>query len=63
MKQFSPLKNELLKEGVDFVIVRELVGGLYFGEKSQGVNRDGLRYVCDIGVRRGANSKSCRRGV
>ena len=47
MKQFSPLKNELLEEGIDFVIVRELVGGLYFGEKSQGINRDGLRYVCE----------------
>ena len=45
MKQFSPLKNKLLEEGVDFVIVRELVGGLYFGEKSQGVNCEGLRYV------------------
>ena len=45
MKQFSPLKNALLRQGVDFVIVRELVGGLYFGEKSQGINRDGLRYV------------------
>ena len=45
MKQFSPLKNALLCQGVDFVIVRELVGGLYFGEKSQGINRDGLRYV------------------
>jgi 3-isopropylmalate dehydrogenase len=45
MKQFSPLKNTLLKEGVDFVIVRELVGGLYFGEKSAGINHDGLRYV------------------
>lgn len=45
MKQFSPLKNELLEEGIDFVIVRELVGGLYFGAKSHGVNREGLRYV------------------
>ena len=47
MKQFSPLKNELLEAGVDFIIVRELVGGLYFGEKSQGVNADGLRYVSE----------------
>ena len=45
MKQFSPLKNELLEEGIDFVIVRELVGGLYFGAKSHGLNGEGLRYV------------------
>lgn len=28
----SPLKNEILKLGIDFIIVRELIGGVYFGE-------------------------------
>ena len=28
----SPLKDELLK-GADFVVIRELTGGMYFGEK------------------------------
>ncbi len=32
LKDISPLKNNLLKE-VDFVIYRELTGGIYFGEK------------------------------
>lgn len=32
LKDSSPLKNSILQNGVDFIVVRELVGGLYFGE-------------------------------
>lgn len=42
---FSPLKAEVIGEGIDIVMVRELVGGLYFGQKEMGVNEQGLRYV------------------
>ena len=38
LEQFSPLKPERI-EGADFVVVRELTGGIYFGEK--GRNQDG----------------------
>lgn len=34
----SPLKSELL-EGVDIMVIRELTGGIYFGEKSREADR------------------------
>ena len=34
----SPLKQEII-EGIDFLIVRELTGGLYFGKPSERVPR------------------------
>lgn len=28
----SPLKDAIVKKGIDFIVVRELIGGVYFGE-------------------------------
>ena len=34
LQEYSPLKKELVQD-VDFVIVRELTGGIYFGEREE----------------------------
>lgn len=44
---FSPLKAEVIGDGIDFIIIRELVGGLYFGNKETGVTEDGKRFVTE----------------
>ena len=32
MAPVMPVKNEIIDEGVDFIVIRELAGGLYYGE-------------------------------
>lgn len=41
----SPLKEELLKE-VDFIVIRELTGGIYFGEKGRKNNGASAYDIC-----------------
>ena len=43
--QFSPLKAEIVGDGIDLLMIRELVGGLYFGHKERGKNENGRRFV------------------
>lgn len=37
----SPLKHELVKNGIEIIIVRELTGGIYFGERGKGTDDNG----------------------
>jgi 3-isopropylmalate dehydrogenase len=43
----SPLKNELLKDGLDIVIFRELLGDIYFGEHYLG-EKNNKRHATDL---------------
>ena len=43
----SPLKPQIVEKGIDFIIVRELIGGIYFGDK--GVEEiDGEKSAYDV---------------
>ena len=42
----SPLKYKLVKNGIEIIIVRELIGGIYFGERGRG-EENGAEFAWD----------------
>ncbi len=47
LRDASPLKSSIVDKGIDFVVVRELIGGAYFGEHKTEV-KSGEEYASDI---------------
>ena len=47
LKDACMLKPEKVKDGIDILIVRELTGGIYFGERGRKVNADGVEEAFD----------------
>ncbi|HHY51635.1 MAG TPA: 3-isopropylmalate dehydrogenase [Clostridiales bacterium] len=46
LRAASPLKDEILGEGLDLMMVRELTGGIYFGERGR-EEKDGMTRAFD----------------
>ncbi len=46
LRAACPLRDEIIRDGFDFLVLRELTGGLYFGEREQG-EKDGMRFAKD----------------
>ncbi|ABR49583.1 3-isopropylmalate dehydrogenase [Alkaliphilus metalliredigens QYMF] len=42
LKNACPLRSDIVGEGIDICIVRELMGGIYFGEKGRRTNNDDM---------------------
>ena len=46
LRDASPLKEEVIKDGIDIAVVRELTGGIYFGRRGR-VVEDGVEAAFD----------------
>ncbi len=46
LASFSPLKHQIIGDGIDILMIRELVGGIYFGNKLEGPDT-GMKYSMD----------------
>ena len=47
LKNASPLKDSIVEAGVDILVVRELIGGIYFGDRKT-YEENGIRTAYDV---------------
>ena len=47
LKSASPLKESIIGDGLDILIVRELTGGIYFGDRGRGQTESGIPFAYD----------------
>lgn len=50
LKCLSPLRSDIVKNGFDILCVRELTGGIYFGEPKGFVNKNNTKYAFDTEI-------------
>ena len=46
------IPDEIIEKGLDFQIIRELIGGAYFGEKLTYINDEGQKTASDLMIYR-----------
>lgn len=51
LKEASPLKSEIVTAGIDLLVVRELTGGIYFGEHTRAADGESAKDVMPYSVR------------
>ena len=47
LKSASPLNERIIGNGIDIMVLRELTGGIYFGEKVRKIDENGLECAYD----------------
>lgn len=47
LRNASPLRPDIVREGIDILVVRELTGGMYFGRRGRSVSDSGIESAFD----------------
>ena len=62
LRDASPLRADIVAEGVDILVVRELTGGIYFGQRGRRVT-DGLEAAYDTEQYNTAEVEDCQNSL